>query len=590
METIELIFFFNQRMSLVTHGQRLLALRQLLHQASAVGCVSRCTAAAGSRGCAQLFVSSSQLQSQRRTAASCLPAKAPASAASPPQPPGKPAPRKAKRKQGSTPPAMGSDSNATASLSTVAATSAPTVQLRSYQKDCVAAVLDLFKQGKRRLAISLATGAGKTTIFSRIIAECPPASPQATKTLVLCHRKELLEQAHAHITRHYPHLRVELEANNSYANVEACDVIIGSVPSLGRKLTDSRLLRFRPEHFKLVIVDEAHHSAADTYRTILEHFGLWPGEQDLQSDGGGAISPAKPPASTSLAEGPRLLGCTATLSRNDGLALDCFEQIAFHMPTKQLVQQKFLVPPKIRVPRRAPDYVRALQVINVSSNDIEHFEADEKLKSPEFCDLILRTWQHELQAEGRKSSLFFCISIAQMMALQNAFREAGIDARSVAGDTDPEERAKLMTAFRAREFPVLLNVEVMTEGVDVPCIDTIVFLRPTSSQTLFLQMLGRGLRQYPGKDNCLVIDMVGNCERLSLNSEPNLSGLSGTAAIQKLIAQEKEAAKEKALADADLPVDEDLQQDDATLEGRRVVSGWCFGLLFFSGASFHCIF
>jgi len=167
-------------------------------------------------------------------------------------------------------------------------------------------VLAAFKEGRRQVGVSLATGAGKTVIFTELIGRVFPPKPDATRTLILVHRRELVEQAARHCSARYPDKRVEIEMGNLKASGMA-DITIASVQSINSK---DRIDKYDPETYKLILVDEAHHVVAAGYLRVLDHFGL-------QSDDRPAT--------------PALVGVSATLSRYDGLALDkAIKHIVYH--------------------------------------------------------------------------------------------------------------------------------------------------------------------------------------------------------------------------------------------------------------------
>lgn len=175
------------------------------------------------------------------------------------------------------------------------------ITLRDYQEEAITSVLNYLAAGEHRLGLSLATGSGKTVIFSHLIDRI--SHPKASKTLVLAHRKELVEQAAAHCRNAYPHKSVEIEMGKIKASGQA-DITIASIQSLVNRL-DS----YDSTQFKLVIVDEAHHITASSYATILQWFGLdGKGESDIA-----------------------LVGLSATFSRPDGISLgSAIDHIVYH--------------------------------------------------------------------------------------------------------------------------------------------------------------------------------------------------------------------------------------------------------------------
>ena len=378
------------------------------------------------------------------------------------------------------------------------ATTAGERVLRDYQAACIRASLACFESGVRRQAVSLPVGAGKTVVFSSLIAQLPPPSPQATKVLVLAHRIELLQQAVHQLRAANPGLRVALLTSLKRASGDDADVIVASVPALGRD-GSKRLEQLDPDDFKCIVIDEAHHVASATYQRILRHFG----------------------ADTAAAR-VRVWGCSATLQRHDGLSLQgAFDVISFQRTIVDLWAAGHLCRP------RAVQVRTQVDVSGVASarGDFVAASLARVLNTPARTAAVVAAWQR-WAGPDRRATLVFAADVSHAVALQTAFVAAGVAARVVDGSTHSDERADTVALFRSGGLPVLVNCNVFTEGTDIPNIDCIVLARPTRSAVLYQQMVGRGLRLHAGKTDCLLIDVVDNVGRNSIVTAPTLLGLA----------------------------------------------------------------
>lgn len=397
------------------------------------------------------------------------------------------------------------------------------LELRDYQEECIQSVLASLEKGQKRLGISLATGSGKTVIFTRLIDRVKPLNENATQTLILAHRRELVEQAAKHCTKAYPHKTIDVELGKMWASGTA-DITVASLQSI---LSKDRLLKFDPSRFKLVLVDEAHHIVAPGYLKVLEHFGL----RKKQSDS------------------PSLVGVSATFSRPDGLKLGAaIDEIVYHKDYVEMISSKWLSDVIFTTVESKADLSSVKRKGVGGSGEFELASLSRAVNTIELNDIIVRSWF--AKAAGRHSTLVFCVDLAHVAALTQRFRHYGIDARYVTGDTATLERINILQAFKRKEFPVLINCGVFTEGTDIPNIDCIVLARPTRSRNLLVQMIGRGMRLHQGKENCHIIDMVSSLET-GIVTTPTLFGLdpdelvSGLTAVKMLeLRDRKEAEKE----------------------------------------------
>ncbi|KAF8455030.1 P-loop containing nucleoside triphosphate hydrolase protein [Kalaharituber pfeilii] len=385
-----------------------------------------------------------------------------------------------------------------------ASTPTAVIKLRNYQQECIDAVIDHVKQNHRRLAISLATGSGKTVIFTQLIRQLPDLTEEATQSLILVHRRELLEQAYNHCVRAYPDKVIEVEMANKHATGHA-DITIASVPSLVSK---DRITKFNPKKFKLILIDECHHAVAKSYMDTLDYFG--------------ALHPEK-----NGGNHPVIVGVSATLSRHDGLKMGTIlDYIVYHKDYIDMIKENWLVNVMFTMVQTHVD----LSSVRVTKGDFNLADLSYAVNTPQTNEITVRSWLEK--AGDRKSTLVFCVDLAHVNEMTNTFRKHGIDARFVTSLTNKETRGQRLDQFRRREFPVLVNCGILTEGTDIPNIDCVVLARPTRSKNLLIQMIGRGMRLSPGKKDCHVIDMVG-AVTTGIITVPTLFGLDPSTIVQE---------------------------------------------------------
>lgn len=361
-------------------------------------------------------------------------------------------------------------------------------------------------------------------IFTELIGRVRPSTKDATQTLILVHRRELVEQAARHCSRRYPSKSVEIEMGNSEASGIA-DITIASVQSINSR---DRIDKFDPARFKLILVDEAHHIVAAGYLKILDHFGL---------------------QSETTTVKPALVGVSATFSRHDGLALGkAIKHIVFHKDYVDMIGEKWLSDVLFTSVQSGADISKVRKAAN---GDFATSSLSSAVNQAESNSITVRSWM--ARAPDRKSTLVFCVDIRHLLDLTAMFRKHGIDARYVTGLTPNAERGSTIQSFKDGEFPVLLNCGVFTEGTDIPNIDCVILARPTRSRNLLVQMIGRGMRLHPGKENCHILDMVATLED-GIVTVPTLFGLDPSELVEQADPnamreqkQRKEAQKQQEL-------------------------------------------
>jgi len=365
------------------------------------------------------------------------------------------------------------------------------VKPRPYQQDVIDGALSLWRDGLRRIAAVLATGAGKTVIFS-IIARL---SRMAGKpVLVIAHRKELIDQAIDKLRQVDPDARIgRLQGT---AKQYRAEIVVGSIQTAS---TPTTLALLKTRTWGLVIIDETHHAAAPTYARVLRELGAYD------------------------AAGPLVLGVTATLGRTDGLALgDIFEQVV--EPKVGLIDLirhpdgPYLVPPRgirVRIEGLNLDRVRRL------GGDFNQGHLGAAMSASMAPQRIVEAWTEH--AKGRPT-VAFLPTIAVSAETAQAFNDAGYVAVHLDGGTPAGERDAALSRFRAGEVDVLTNVALFDEGTDLPSIACVILGAPTSSTGRYQQRVGRGLRLHPGKRDCIILDVCGVTSRHKLATMASLAG------------------------------------------------------------------
>lgn len=329
-------------------------------------------------------------------------------------------------------------------------------------------------QGHHKNLLVSATGTGKTVMAALDYGRLRETLPRA-RLLFVAHREEILTQTLAtfrHALR--DHAFGELWVGG--ARPQHFDHVFASIQSLNATGVD----HLEPDHFDVVIVDEFHHAAANTYRRFLDH--LRPTE---------------------------LLGLTATPERSDGLqVLDWFEgRIAAELRLWDAIDQHRLVPFAYYGVHDGLD-LRDLPWRRGQGYDVEGL-TNLLTGNNAWARLVIQELARRVDAIGRMRALGFCVSIQHAQFMARMFQEAGIAATAIWSDTSEQDRRQALRDLTERRVNVVFSVDLFNEGVDVPAVDTLLMLRPTESPTLFLQQLGRGLRRHHSKTVCTVLDFVG---------------------------------------------------------------------------------
>lgn len=350
------------------------------------------------------------------------------------------------------------------------------MSLRPYQSAALLAVREAYRQKHTRALVVMPTGTGKTVLFAEIsrLAKGP--------VLVIAHRQELVEQAREKISAWCNDVvavemadRREL-SDHSFVRPDGTrpKIAVASIQTLQK-----RMAQLPRNAFKIVVVDEAHHATADSYRKVIDHFDAY------------------------------LLGVTATPDRSDRVPLgEVFSTVAFEYDVRTAIKDGWLCPIRSFLVETQADFSHVRKVAGeLATRDVEDVLTQE-LHLAEIAEPIVKE-------RGDRPAIVFAASVAHAYALQRVLNEKAGDpsfAAAVDGAVSFVERAPVLQRFREGHHKVLVNCSLFTEGFDVPEIALVAIARPVLSRAFYAQMVGRGTRISKGKKDLLVLDFVPqNC-------------------------------------------------------------------------------
>ncbi|ACB00854.1 MULTISPECIES: DEAD/DEAH box helicase [Cyanophyceae] len=356
-------------------------------------------------------------------------------------------------------------------------------QLRPYQAQMVSEILGSLAQHDSVVG-QLPTGGGKTIILSAIANEF---IKRGSPVLLLSHRDELVNQGADKLAA---------------VSGQPVGIIKAGYPDNGDRLIQSasvqslvrRLHKYSPDRFGAIIVDECHHTTANTYRKILDHF-----------------------------EKAYVLGFTATPCRGDGAGLD---DLFSHMVTGPTIKQLIEVGHLSRYRYLAAEKSMVVKGAKVRRGDYTSKSlAALNPRDQLAADLVSSYFQH---CDGMRC-LVFAIDRDYSKATAAMYQAHGVPAIHLDGETPQHIRKAALEAFQAGEIKVVCNVGLFTEGTDLPAVEALQMARPTKSLGLFQQMTGRVLRVAPGKSEAIIIDHAGNWEMHGLPCDDRQWTLEGVA-------------------------------------------------------------
>ncbi|RNB53896.1 DUF3427 domain-containing protein [Brevibacillus gelatini] len=344
------------------------------------------------------------------------------------------------------------------------------------QEKALKALRETRENGNTKGIVIAATGTGKTYLSAFDVQQA-----QARTLLFLAHRDELLENA-----------------KKTFANVFGTDDFMGKVTGTTKEWDkpflfstvqslhrEEILNKFDPTYFEYVIVDEFHHAEADTYKKIIQYF--------------------KPKF---------LLGLTATPERMDGkdvLAL-CDYNVVYEIRLHQALEENLLAPfHYFGLADNTVDYEK----VDIKNGQFIEESLVSALKTHERVDYVLEMIRKFGHDGEKRRALGFCASIEHARFMAEEFCQRGYQAIYLTGEDAPHYREEMVQRLESEHDPLefIFTVNIFNEGIDIPSLNLVLFLRPTESPTIFIQQLGRGLRKWEGKEYVTILDFIGNYQK-----------------------------------------------------------------------------
>lgn len=354
------------------------------------------------------------------------------------------------------------------------------LEVRPYphqQRMLEALMLERERHGRHRNLVVAATGTGKTVVAALDYRRLLERSDRDLSLLFVAHRAEILDQS---LGTYRAVLR-----DGSFGEKHGGGQIAHGrhVFAMIQSLQDARLDAIAPDTFDVVVIDEFHHAAAATYDRLLRHL-----------------------------EPRELLGLTATPERLDGQDVTEWfgQRIAVELRLWEAIDQGFLVPFQYFGVADGTDLSHlAWRRGGYATEELSNLLSNDDLRVAKLLEAVRKI----MLAPGAMRALGFCVSKEHAYYMARKFTEAGLPSVALTGDDAPTDRAHQLRELRAGRLCCIFSVEVLGEGVDVPDVDCLLLLRPTSSSTVFTQQLGRGLRRAEGKSHVTVIDLIGQHRR-----------------------------------------------------------------------------
>ncbi len=343
-----------------------------------------------------------------------------------------------------------------------------------HQLDCLAAIRAARQEGAITALVVMATGLGKTVTAGYAVKEWTEKRPG--RVLYLCHQNDILYQSCETFKLILGHDRTYGYFHGEEKHLHEVDCLFASFQTM-----QIALELFSKDEFVYIIVDETHHSHAETFKPVIDYF-----------------------------DPEFLLGITATPDRGDGQNIrDIYGEEIFSLPLEEALARELLAPVDYRL---LTDEIRLNDILETPIGKLSIKELNRKVFIPKRDDEIAKIIAINVAEFENPRVIVFCSSVQHCEHLAEFLP----DAMAIHSRIPQKERSIRTEFFRQGVLGTVLTVDCFNEGIDVPEANVIVFLRSTASPNIFLQQLGRGLRKSDGKTKVIVLDFVGNCDRIKM--------------------------------------------------------------------------
>lgn len=400
---------------------------------------------------------------------------------------------------------------------------------RPYQTACWEAIRQATSRGIRRQLAVLWPSLGKSYIAAHL-----PEQLGLHRMLALAHRKELIDQLAAELHDANPGAAIAIEQGDRREGSDESDIVVGSVPTLHR---ESRREKFK-RPFDLIFMDECDLSLAPTFLRTLQGFGV--GQPD----------------------GPLLVGMTGWFKRHDKKkASDLFDEVVFEKSLASVpspIDEGWIVPHKAIRVRSKTD----ISHVAVFGGEFSQAQLQTAVDVPDRNDLIVSTICERPEVRERNCILVFVTGVEQARCIAEMLRQAGQSAEHVTGETNPTSRSGIFRRFADGKTRVLVNVDVLGRGNNIPRIDCVVMAHPTKSTTRYIQAMSRGGRLSPetGKTSVLIVDVVDVCGKHKVQTASQAFGVRDVDALGQDLREVAKAVKQAEATGTKL-TDHDTIQD-----------------------------